>query len=191
MKFYIAIVLVFLMVQPIFANNQDSVFPKKLLKEIERSFNIQYPEFEEIKELNKVIDSVHNRGKFYKLKNYPDTLYVYLGKVNTCRSSGCSIGNIHSPDEGFEFFHYYILFDSNSKILRVRIYESEMTHGNEITVPEWLNQFAGFDGSSSLEIDKDIDAISGATTSVNGIISDINEKTILLRNILLRGNSSK
>ncbi len=41
----------------------------------------------------------------------------------------------------------------------------------------WLKQFTGYDGSDTLEVGKNVDAISGATISVYGITLDVQMKT--------------
>jgi hypothetical protein len=43
----------------------------------------------------------------------------------------------------------------------------------------------GFDGNSSLRVGKEIDSISGATISVNGLVADVLEKTAILRQTIL------
>jgi len=83
----------------------------------------------------------------------------------------------------FEYFDYFILFDSLNRIITTRVYNYEATHGAEITAKGWLNQFNGFDGTKNLRIGKEVDSISGATISVFGLVADIQEKTALLNRI--------
>jgi hypothetical protein len=68
------------------------------------------------------------------------------------------------------------------KIRTIRVYNYEATHGQEITVKGWLNQFLGYDGTANLRVGKEVDAIAGATISVFGLIADVQEKTSLLKN---------
>ena len=65
----------------------------------------------------------------------------------------------------------------------VKVYNYQATHGQEVSIKGWLRQYAGYDGSQSLTVGKDIDAISGATISVYAINQDIQEKTDLIRKI--------
>jgi hypothetical protein len=110
--------------------------------------------------------------------------YVYIGRVNSCRQGGCSnpaeTMNVETP----EYFDYLIVFDSNISVAQVKVYNYQATHGQEITNKSWLKQFQGYNGSRSLTVGKSIDAISGATVSVFGITTDIQEKTKMLKRIV-------
>jgi hypothetical protein len=122
-------------------------------------------------------------GKFYKVSDYSTSSpvqYVYVGRVNTCRAGGCNVRNSSINENGGEFFDYFILFDSKYAIQLVKIYNYKATHGQEITSKYWLRQFKSFAGDNILKVGKDIDAISGATISVDAIIFDIENKIRLL-----------
>jgi hypothetical protein len=115
-------------------------------------------------------------GEFYTVSDFSATSkikYVYLGRVKTCRAGGCSINRNQGNDKESEFFDYFILFDSTCKVQQVRIYNYQATHGQEITSKNWLRQFKNYTGEKELMAGKNIDAISGATISVDAIISDI------------------
>jgi hypothetical protein len=119
-------------------------------------------------------------GKFFRvICGSGNVFFVYLGRVNSCRASGCSI---NAPLGEFEFFDYYTIYDSNYKVNQVRVYNYEASHGQEITARGWLKQFIGYQEGNFLEVGKNVDAISGATISVNGIVNDVKEKTVLLHN---------
>jgi len=77
-----------------------------------------------------------------------------------------------------------VAFDSNLLVQYVKVYNYQATHGQEITNKGWLKQFQGYDGSRSLTVGKSIDAISGATVSVQGITTDIQEKTRILKQMV-------
>jgi Na+-translocating ferredoxin:NAD+ oxidoreductase RnfG subunit len=83
----------------------------------------------------------------------------------------------------FEYFDYFILFDSQNRIITTRVYNYEATHGAEITAKGWLNQFSGYDGTKNLRIGKEVDSISGATISVFGMVTDVQGKTAMLNRI--------
>lgn len=126
-------------------------------------------------------------GKFYRVHcNQSTEMYVYIGRVNSCRAGGCSVDG---SAEEFEFFDYYVIYDSLINVLHVNVYNYEATHGQEITSRGWLRQFIGYNKSSNIQSGKNIDAISGATISVNGIIEDIKDKTSILSD-LKTGNST-
>ncbi len=120
-------------------------------------------------------------GKFFRISCSNGIEYfVYLGRVNSCRASGCSIDR---PSGEFEFFDYFSIYDSSYKVMQVSVYNYEATHGQEITARGWLKQFVGYKEGNFLEVGKNVDAISGATISVNGIVEDVKEKTVMLLNL--------
>ena len=49
-----------------------------------------------------------------------------------------------------------------------------------MTAKGWLKQFTGYNGTSQLEVNKNVDAISGATVSVYAITDDVIAKTEIL-----------
>jgi Na+-translocating ferredoxin:NAD+ oxidoreductase RnfG subunit len=110
--------------------------------------------------------------------------YVYVGRVNTCRTDGCSGPGSVTANFDSEYFDYYILFDSAKTVIQVEVYNYQASHGYEITAKGWLKQFTGFSVKDSLEVNKNIDAISGATISVFAITSDVQEKTRILKMML-------
>jgi Na+-translocating ferredoxin:NAD+ oxidoreductase RnfG subunit len=123
-------------------------------------------------------------GKFFMVDNFDTTLpikYAYVGRVNTCRAGGCSINNSANSNGNSEYFDYFIFFNSNGTVQFVKIYNYQATHGQEITAKGWLKQFSGYNGTSSLLAGKNVDAISGATISVDAITFDIEHKTELLK----------
>jgi Na+-translocating ferredoxin:NAD+ oxidoreductase RnfG subunit len=129
----------------------------------------------------------YQSGKFYTISTTTVTQtakYVYLGKVNTCRAGGCSIKREQPNDSSSEFFEYFIVFDSTGTIRQVKIYNYQATHGHEITSKNWLKQFINYKGGENLLAGKNIDAISGATISVDAITFDIEYQTIFLKKII-------
>lgn len=80
-----------------------------------------------------------------------------------------------SIDEDFEYFDYFILFDSNLGVKKIRVYNYQATHGHEVGGKGWLKQFVGYKGDEKLEYGKNIDSISGATISANAITYNVQE----------------
>ena len=159
-------------------------FPKQLTREIKKISGINKPVSTEIQTFKGItIDT--SQGKFLKYHSALPVAYSYAGRVFTCRAEGCQAKRDHPVNEkSSEYFDYFILYDSTASILSVHVYNYEATHGQEISVKSWLNQFAGFNGDKELIVGKDIDAISGATVSVHSISDDIVQKTNLLREYL-------
>lgn len=108
---------------------------------------------------------------------------MYVGRVYSCRASGCSISGVASPGEASEFFDYFIVFNADKSVAEVKVHNYEATHGQEITARGWLKQFIGYQGDSELRLGKNIDAIAGATISADGIVNDVSEKTSILKKL--------
>lgn len=121
-------------------------------------------------------------GAFYEVSHAPSSQFVYIGRVNACRAGGCMDPSVTAiPGEEFEYFDYFILYDSTYAVQEVKVFNYQATHGHEITSKNWLKQFKKYDGSKRLVTGKNIDGISGATVSVEAIVYDIEQKTNLLR----------
>lgn len=114
------------------------------------------------------------QGKFYYIYNRKTSIeYAYVGRVNSCRADGCDIKE--SKSSVFEYFDYFVIFNLDYQITKISIFNYQATHGQEVCAPTWLKQFYGYKGEKKLVVGKDIDAISGATTSVNSFTTDIQE----------------
>ena len=60
---------------------------------------------------------------------------------------------------------YAVGLSPDGRVTRVEILEYRESYGGEIANRDWLSQFVGKTGRDSLELDKDIRNISGATLS--------------------------
>ena len=153
-----------------FSQQDVNFHHKKIDKFIKKVYKIDKYKLQEI-QLNK--KSTLN-GKFFIVKNDIDSLsVVYIGRVNSCRADGCSIDG-SSTDGSFEYFDYVITFDKDKKILDVKVFNYQATHGQEITAKSWLKQFRYKENLETFSVNKNIDAISGATISVYAITNDVN-----------------
>ena len=151
--------------------------PKKLFKELEK--NNSHLKFQ-MEEIFIDDDAQLSLGKFFKISNNQRICnYVYIGRVNSCRSNGCSISDVKM--DSYEYFDYYILFNLNKEIESIKVYNYQATYGHEVCSKGWLKQFVGYDGSSELIVGKNFDAISNATISVYSISDDIQSKTRMLK----------
>ena len=157
---------------------------KKINKEIVKLWGIEQPTIEEISIPDFIKQQNYIQGRYFLVSdknNVSHINYMYIGRVNSCRAGGCSISM--DPNENFEteYFDYFILFDAASSVQLVRIYNYMATHGHEVSAKGWLRQFDGYDGTITLEVGKNIDAISGATISVYAITKDVQEKTAIIK----------
>lgn len=141
---------------------------KKINKTIERLWKDKALQLEEIYlDSNSLLAS----GLLFEVKDQLTTLgFVYIGRVNSCRSGGC---NIESEKLEFEYFDYFFVADSFGEIMKVKVFNYKATHGHEIMSSGWLRQFIGYNGQENLIYGKDIQAISGATISAVAINAHI------------------
>jgi len=184
-KIAMVILLLNFMQGEIKAQTEIEFYPKLLDREIKRINGDQ----NELKEL--VIPEKGTNGSmsgsFFTVSSKAPTSaakYIYIGRVKTCRAGGCTIDSNQSNSAESEYFDYFILYNSNCNIQLVRIYNYQATHGQEVSAKSWLKQFIGFSGESELRAGKNIDAISGATISVDAITLDIEYRTELLKQTL-------
>ena len=160
-------------------------YQNKALKKVLQKEGI--PDFSKVHELpmgDSLKQHYRIQGKFFKIESDASQYkYFYTGRVNSCRAGGCSI-SVEIPKAGeSEYFDYFILFDENKSVQLVKVFNYQATHGQEITAKGWLKQFIGYDGAESLNVNKNIDAISGATISVYAITYDVEIKTEILKSI--------
>ena len=90
-------------------------------------------------------------GSIYKISNSSD--FVYIGK---------------SPSK-FDDFDYMVLFDETKSIKLVKVLVYRENYGGEVGSRRWLKQWIGISKPKYM-----VDAISGATISVNSLKMSIN-----------------
>jgi Na+-translocating ferredoxin:NAD+ oxidoreductase RnfG subunit len=160
-------------------------FPDDLPRQIIRELNSQFEEEEFVLVEKRMKNQVLHNDKFYLIRAKDKTQtngYLHYGRVKTCRAGGCSLpGNQATDDFESEYFDYFILYNSDFSVETVKIYNYQASYGHEISARGWLKQFRGFTVDDSLEVGKNIDAISGATVSVVAITDDVQWKTKLLK----------
>lgn len=153
---------------------------KSMLRELKKAFA-----FEPI--LTEMLIPVEGAsGKYFSLQGpgqAQGSSFIYVGRVNSCRQGGCSVEN-NTIDGGFEYFDYYVTFDSMGVVLHVRVFNYQSTHGYGITSKRWLQQFSGYQGTDSLVVGRNIDGMSGATVSAHAITSDLQKRVRRLKNWL-------
>jgi Na+-translocating ferredoxin:NAD+ oxidoreductase RnfG subunit len=157
---------------------------KALLKALQKSSITDFAQISEIGITETIRDRYDIHGKFFEIKsNGSQYKYIYVGRVNSCRAGGCVIspGAPHNADS--EYFDYFILFDKNKTVQFVQVFNYQATHGHEICTKGWLKQFIGHNGTNPLQVNKNIDTISGATISVYAITADVETKTALLTSL--------
>ena len=179
--------LTFLLVINACLRSQASIdfYPKSLASELKK-LNGNEADMKELSISSGIAQSILS-GKYYTLTNsssLPLIKYVFIGRVKTCRAGGCSIRRNEESDNGGEYFDYFILYDAAGTVRLIKVFNCQTSHGQEITATSWLKQFKDYTGKTDLIIGKNVDAISGATISVDAITLDIEHKTKLLQQSL-------
>ncbi|MBK3517764.1 FMN-binding protein [Carboxylicivirga marina] len=162
-------------------NYEHKAIQKTLVKNCKLT-NVQLKEVKLHEELNAGV-----QGKFFTINSDntdSDITHMYIGRVNSCRAGGCSLPGA-TPMGDSEYFDYMMLFNKKAEVVLVKIFNYQATHGHEVTAKGWLKQFIGYDThEAKLEVGRNIDSISGATISVNGITEDVSHKTKLFESYL-------
>ncbi|MBW6535074.1 MAG: FMN-binding protein [Mariniphaga sp.] len=160
-------------------------FPDDLPRPVMRELNTRFGKEEIVLIEKKMENQALSHDKFYLIqsKNKAQTNgYLHYGRVKTCRAGGCSMSGNKTADEfDSEYFDYFIIYNAGFGVETVKVYNYQASYGHEISARGWLKQFEGFKGNHILEVGKNIDAISGATISVNAITDDVQWKTKLLQ----------
>lgn len=160
--------------------------PRLLLKELGNLHALSNPVLVEVSLPEPLASQVYP-GKFFRIDHASGGTspgYVYLGRVYSCRTGGCSGNPEKVSGQVGEYFDYFVLFNALGTVELVRVFNYQATHGEAITAPGWLRQFNGYSGETTLNAGKNIDGISGATISVKGITTDIQHKTRLLKQVV-------
>ena len=91
---------------------------------------------------------------------------------------------VQSEFSKYKKFDYFIIYNNFAEILKVEILNYRESHGFEICNKRWLKQFIGNNSDSEFEFNSKVDAISGATISVNSLKTSIFKKTQNLKRII-------
>lgn len=153
---------------------------KEIQREIRKQWNIPNFQVEDMRvsEQEKPLAN-QNFGTLYNIIASDANAtkgYFYIGRVYTCRQGSCSNSVSKS-----EFFDYIVFFNVNKTVAKVKVISYKATRGHQMTSTGWLRQFRNYDGLKTLTVGKEIDAIAGATVSVNAINNDIQRVTKLLQ----------
>ena len=142
---------------------------------------ISYDWEKDIKSRDKVhknISTIFNSST-YTINNISDNFY-------TISDSERIIGYfvVQSEFSKYKKFDYFIIYNNFAEILKVEILNYRESHGFEICNKRWLKQFIGNNSDSEFEFNSKVDAISGATISINSLKTSIFKKTQNLKRII-------
>lgn len=108
--------------------------------------------------------------------------------VSTDEERWLGYGVSASAPGRFENFEYFVLFDTDLVIRKVRVWKYRSSYGGAVAGRRWLKQFSGH-GGSRLRYGHEIQAIAGATISGHSLVEDINRLDSLVRNDVLESEN--
>jgi len=91
---------------------------------------------------------------------------------------------VQSEFSKYKKFDYFIIYNNSAEILKVEILNYRESQGFEICNKRWLKQFIGNNSDSEFEFNSKVDAISGATISVNSLRTSAFKQTQTLKRII-------
>jgi len=150
---------------------------KKINKTLIRIFG------KDIKHSDEILIDLHNSNHHVFNLTQGDSLmgYAIASRALGCKIGGCSTDN--KEESSFEEFFYMTVFNTNYQIEKVKVIEYTSDHGYQIANRGWLKQFIH---KNNFTVGENIDAISGATISVNSIVNGVNSQKDIIRK--LQGN---
>lgn len=135
----------------------------KISKEIKSVFKINNYTKQSIEvsdEINSSLPVKISNSNFFKIiSNNELKGYYYLGQA---------FGKA-------DYFDFIVIFNEQLSISKVKVLVYREDHGGEVASTRWLKQFNGKSNGNSLEYQKDIAAISGATISAKAMTYEIHK----------------
>jgi len=149
-------------------------YPKSIQKKIDRTLVKLYPkQLVELKDMD-VSDTL--------ISAYSSVRNVKVSHLKTAESE-LGYACFASSKGKNDYFDYMVIFDTDLLVKKVVVLVYRSTYGGEIMSRSWLKQFIGKSKGESMEMDKDIDGISGATLSAPSITQGIKELSLLISDI--------
>lgn len=199
MKLKVIMISIIVLSFAILGEAQDINFqPRSLAKDCKKLWEVDGVDLKECIVPDSLYhDLLLDKGKIFTISSDGQSIgYTYVGRIYSCRSGGCGIDpgeQVISIDEDYEYFDYFIIFNEQLSVQKIRVYNYQATHGHEVGGKGWLKQFIGYQGKEKLEYGKNIDSISGATISGNAITYNVQESCRfldILKPLLERRNSN-
>ncbi|MFO7863860.1 MAG: FMN-binding protein [Salinivirgaceae bacterium] len=186
MKVYpIFIGFVLLMMQNLVAQDSIDHYNRVLLKTLEKGWNVEEQHMQQVQLKPAIYQKYEVNGALFAIRGSAiEPLYIYSGRVTSCRSGGCNTVKASPDKPAGEYFDYFIIFDGLGEIQAVRVFNYKATKGHAIASKGWLRQFEKLGTKEKPAVNKNIDGISGATISTHAITSDIAIRMTMIREVL-------
>lgn len=113
--------------------------------------------------------------------------HIYTWKITIADSlvGYAYLDNVKGKSQPITFVVFY---DSDGAVVGSHIIKYREPIGGEVSHKSWLNQFSGKSQDSMYVVGKDIDAISGATISVNAVTRGIHRSSYVIQYLLEKAN---
>jgi len=159
---------------------QANNFPKSIQKKIDKTLVKLFPN--NVVEMKDMIFSGEILSFYESVKDV---------KVSILKSADVELGYacFASSKGKNDYFDYMVIFDQELIIKKVVVLVYRSTYGGEIMSRSWLKQFIGKSKGVAMEIDKDIDSISGATLSAPSITKGVNDLSLFIATIKASDNN--
>lgn len=116
-----------------------------------------------------------------KQKFSNDFIYVYTASEKGKVKGYGFLDNVYGKAMPITFL---VIFDPKGNIISSSIVKYREPYGGEVADKDWNKQFKGKNSGSDYTVGKSIDAISGATISVNSVTKGIKKLAVLFHEII-------
>ncbi|MEW6983765.1 FMN-binding protein [Colwelliaceae bacterium 6471] len=83
-----------------------------------------------------------------------------------------------------EFISYALAIDLNGQVLGIEILSYRETHGGQVRLPKWRENFVGKTRNDTFKLNRDIPNISGATLSCRNVTDGV-KRLLVLHHLVL------
>lgn len=158
----------FLLLAPIYLTvlfTSEPDFSKSVLKKINKAIYQQW-KIENIQKEAIMLSGAQKVKLGYKVNN---------NQVYRLTTGNSLLGYLYfaKAKSQYAIFDYMIIFNTNLKILRVKVLVYPEFYGGEIANTNWLKQFIGKTDPQNIIFGKTVDSISGATISAKSITNGV------------------
>ncbi len=116
-----------------------------------------------------------------KQKFANDFIYIYTATEKGKVKGYGFLDNVYGKAMPITFL---VIFDVKGNIISSSIVKYREQYGGEVADKDWNKQFKGKNSGSDYTVGKSIDAISGATISVNSVTRGIKKLAVLFHEII-------
>lgn len=140
-----------------------------------------------LKALNKAIEKHfpnNPKAEFSELNQFESHNNLTVVEILPAdKTSPVGWGTITEAKGRFDFFDFLALYNQNKELVHLEILRYPSSHGYQVTSRKWLRQFTGLTTKDTIKVGQQVDGISGATLSVNGLVQRLNDLSKIIMQI--------